>query len=148
MIKEFAIFLKTKKLSDVSVKNYLSDVRRFLDWTAKNSYSKLTPAAFNAYKTTLEASKTSSRTINRYLSSLRCFGEFLQQEKLMMINPAHGLKNIESANIDSFNSTNENILQEFRQTLLKQNLKPVTIKNYMVDTKQFLSWLEASENKN
>ena len=149
MLKEFKQFLQLKKLSKISVKNYLSDVRQFLTWTAKNSFKQLSPAVFSAYKSYLLGLKISAKSINRYLASLRSFGQFLKQQQLTATNPAQNLKNInlksECKGPAYVKAGHLHQLDQFRQTLAQEKLKPATVKNYISDIRQFLNWLE---NKN
>jgi len=153
MLKDFKIWLKNKKLSDKSIKNYLSDVRQFLRWTAKTRLTQLTPNTFSTYKSHLKAKKTPTKSINRYLSSLRRFGQFLKQEKQMMLNPAQNLKNIKKtlkpkkkAKSDQQNQAKpknkaEKVLENFKKSLKQEKLSKATIKNYSSDISQFLTWL-------
>ncbi len=147
MLTDFQIWLKKKKLSDKSVKNYLSDVRQFLSWTAKNSSNQLTPNTFATYRSHLLVKKTPTKSINRYLSSLRKFGEFLKQEKQMMVNPVSNLENIkkqikQTEKTKKFKTGQEELMENFRQSMQKQKLSKATIKNYVSDINQFLTWLE------
>ena len=153
ILKEFLEYLKLKKLSEKSVKNYISDVRQFLKWTAKKSFINFTPNVFAAYKVYLLNQKTPTKTINRYLSSLRTFGQFLKQEKLMMLNPTQGLENINirtslvpSGIRPGLVQAKRPVLKEFEQDLIKQRLKPATIKNYISDVSQFLEFLNHFTN--
>ena len=73
--------LTGRKLSRVSIKNYLSDTRKFLYWysitSRQNNTNYPTPTSFLAYKHFLLSSSIPSATVNRHLSSLRRFGTFL-----------------------------------------------------------------------
>jgi len=144
---QFQTYLKDKKLSEISIKNYVSDLRHFLTWSAKNNFNDFKPSVFSTYKSYLTDSKTPSKTINRYLSSLRKFGQFLKEEKMLMINPAEDLENIKSIKT-GLNQVKrpvlleEDMLGRFGEMLKKERLSQATIKNYLSDINQFLEFLK------
>ena len=146
LIKGFRRYLKLKKLSKVSVKNYLSDVRQFLNWSAKNGLKSHFPLTFSTYRSSLINSKTPTSTINRHLSSLRHFGRFLKAKRSTINNPVENLKNIQVNNQKS-SKLNPSLLEDFRTRLKKERLKPATIKNYLSDVNQFLNWLNHEKPK-
>jgi len=145
LLEKFQQKLKSKKLSKVSIKNYVSDIRHFFQWTAKNNFLHLNANLFNTYKSHLISQKTPTKSINRYLTSLRQLGKFLKQEKITMFNPSQSIKN-EFKNPDylvsksRFSIKSGLLLEKFKKELLKEKLKPATIKNYLTDIKQFLNW--------
>jgi len=145
LIIDFKDFLASKKLTKTSIKNYLSDIRQFLKWTANSDFSSFTPAVFSTYKSSLVSSSISTKTINRSLTSLRKFGQFLKQEKLLMANPADKLNNIQAGQRKKILFSlklSSKILKNFSQALNQENLKPATVKNYVLDVNQFLQWLK------
>ncbi|MFC1711698.1 site-specific integrase [Patescibacteria group bacterium] len=150
ILKDFKSYLIGQKLSKTSIKNYLSDVRRFTSWSAKNNYHSFESKVFVAYKTHLYTQKTPSKTINRYLSSLRKLGMFLQEEKITLKNPAADLTNIKTGQKTNqalkTPKANHEMLENFKLALLSQKRKPATIKNYVSDTNQFLNWLEKQKD--
>lgn len=157
LINQFKTYLSKKKLSKKSVKNYVSDVRRFLKraqyFTKSNqrprtSFGKIfVPSCFSTYRSWLINSKTAIKTINRHLASLRQFGAFLVDSKLTTSNPTKGLNNFKTlasstkANFWQSRKQKEKILKEFGQSLKKQRLSNKTITNYLSDVKQFLKFL-------
>ena len=145
LLVNFKKYLKLKNLSKVSVKNYISDIRQFLKWAAKNNLKPSSTTNFFHYRTYLTTENTPVKTINRYLCSLRCFGDFLQKAGLSPINPANKIENIKKTNNrDSKNKKQDKLLHQFKQSLIKERLNPVTIKNYISDTKQFLEFFYES----
>lgn len=141
LLKEFQQYLKSRKLSQKSIKNYVSDVRHFLKWTAKNNLKDFTSTLFSTYKSHLINNKTPIKSINRYLSSLRRFGLFLKQEKLMPFNPTKNLMNIRETKGPAPSRPVLPLIDKFKGSLEQQGLKPATIKNYVSDVNQFLDWL-------
>src|SRR3990167_2664204 len=123
ILHQFAVFLAAQQLAEKSVRNYLSDIRVFLDWTAENfngkaGTSRSVDAATNEtggmtsnatsnatfafsdlekasreYRSFLLEQAKPLATINRHLASLRQFGAFLQEVHQIDIR-AHELKNI------------------------------------------------------
>ena len=74
----FQKYLETKKLSPASIKNYVSDLRKFLTWHAEKQEAEGQPLPFTTellkkYQLELVKQKTPDPTINRHLSSLRSF---------------------------------------------------------------------------
>ena len=63
-----------------------------------------------------------------------------------MINPAQDLENIQSTKKQSQSPTPDlKLIEQFRQSLKDKRLKPATIKNYVSDVNQFLTWLNTYE---
>lgn len=172
LINNFKSYLSKKKLSKKSIKNYVSDVRRFLKWlqTMKQSHSaptspRLREASrdkwnnetmgqwdknqFTTYRSHLLDSKAPVKTINRHLSSLRQFGDFLVKTNLVTNNPTKGLESVKSPKSGSTLSatlslaTKEKILEEFKQALEIRRLSKKTITNYISDISQFLEFLNS-----
>jgi site-specific recombinase XerD len=149
LLLDFKSYLIDKKLSKVSVKNYLSDIRRFNLWSAKNKKAGFKQEFFSQYKHYLYLKKTPVKTINRYLSSLRQFGQFLKAKKIVLKDPTQGLENIEAGNKarrPKKPQAQRVLLDKFKTSLVGQGLSPATIKNYLADINQFLSFL-AKENQ-
>ena len=106
VIKSYQQYLVSKRLSQSSISNYLSDLRKFLTWFQAKYPSlkadltdQITPTILNNYKIYLSKSKTPAKTINRHLSALRSFGGYLKTNQLMMVSPAAKLENIPQAQI-------------------------------------------------
>lgn len=138
------LFSQKNAPSKITVKNYLSDVRRFISW-----YEKTTGRTFNAadlthyivtaYQTELNGGDNASlpavRSAKRYLSSLRRFGQFLGDSGAIEANP-FVLPEVVKAPVDPW------YIQEFKNFLSSEQASKLTIKNYLIDVKQFLLWLE------
>lgn len=150
----FKIYLKTQGVSPVTVKNYLADVNHFFNWltqktgirhqVAGNSiFGLFTRETLNEYKTDLRLSETPSSTINRRLSALRKLGQFAKSNGLLPENPAKEVVN--TPRQDSSQNLIEGILGNFRKYLEKKQASQITIKNYLSDLRDFLSWVEANK---
>src|SRR3989344_901988 len=71
LLEIFRAFLSESGLSKVSVKNYVSDVRKF-------NNALPTPENISRFVSTLQDAQVPSSTINRYLASLRRYSVFLK----------------------------------------------------------------------
>lgn len=136
---DFLLFLRSKKLSDKSIKNYVSDYRQFSLWTAKNNYSEYQSQTYVLYRNFLQNNRKPIKTINRYMASLRQFGAFLKEKNMAMVNPALALTNIINLPTNQFKTDRE--LNKFKESLIKERMKPATIKNYIADVNQFLEFI-------
>ena len=143
ILKDYQHYLKIKGLSEASIKNYLSDVRKFLNWkktetkTEPGSKSaswrtepgsvldQISPDLLNKYKLYLTKTNVPAKTTNRHFSALRSFGGFLKREKLLMINPAHKLENIPQKQITKENPVLDT--QEKITELLEKHKKTIII---------------------
>lgn len=94
----------------------------------------------DAYKNYLISNNTPQKTINRRFSSLRKFGAFSQDQGWLKENTFDTLKNIPE--VEKPFPESEHHLEEFKVHLWKNNLSKATLKNYLNDIKQFLSWTD------
>jgi site-specific recombinase XerD len=143
--ENFRRYLTHQQLSAVTVRNYVVDIRHFLDWLKQKTqidyriagrkiFGLFTPETLGEYKTDLATSQTPLATINRRLSALRKFGQFARSQGWLGQNFAQQVENAHPA---------INLSEAFRKHLEKQKISAVTIKNYLSDVRQFLAWLEA-----
>lgn len=80
-------------VAELTVLNYLSDVRQFIKWLQakpENATTK-TMRQYNEYL--LEKRKLSLQSVNRKMASLRSFFDFLVDESNMTSNPMSKIKN-------------------------------------------------------
>ncbi len=144
----FKNYLKTQKVSSVTIKNYVADINNFFNWLEKKTQIKYQVAGTAVLglftKETIEEYKNDQdaplSTINRRLSALRKFGSFIQAQGWINNNPALEITNSENQKIRK--EIPKDILIDFKQDLEKENISAVTIKNYLSDLRHFLSWLK------
>ncbi|MEK7458042.1 MAG: site-specific integrase, partial [Patescibacteria group bacterium] len=161
ILHQFAVFLAAQQLAKKSIRNYLSDIHVFLEWTAEtNGKIGTTRSTTHSNETSenatfaladlekasreyrsflLEQAKPLS-TINRHLASLRQFGAFLQEVHQIDIR-AHELKNISIAQKSFQNrglsqTINDQALESFELALRKRGCSQATIENYLGDMRQ------------
>ncbi len=150
LYKEYLIS-RQPALQDISVKNYLSDLRKFIAWFEATYTQEFKPQdvhfdIIRAYKQSLQesayhmqsisAKAASNQSIERYFSSLRKFFNFLQQNGYIYVNP---FSQVSPRSIDD-----PYLLKAFRNYLGQHKSSPATIKNYLTDTQLFLFWFRTT----
>ena len=157
LVNKFHHFLTGgKKLSPSSIKNYVSDINRFLTWLAQSLQistvkpSQITKATLQTYRHYL-IQTANQTTANRHLASLRRFGLFLSKTGLSTDNPSKNLANVDviaylgshpQSSIIPENNVFKTILRQYRRYLKKQKLSKSTVKNYLSDLNQYLIWAQ------
>lgn len=179
LLSTFRKFLLLERISQSSIRCYLSDVRHFFAWlifflqsnhiipekeilnaktsllleskeTAKNDspdfvLKYVNQKVLEAYKNYLTNNNVPHKTVNRRFSSLRKLGSFCQSQGWLSLNTFDTLRNI---SLNQPYPEDKFHLAEFRAELWKKGSSKLTIKNYLSDIKQFLSWHTASPKKN
>lgn len=155
LIDLFKIYLSTQSISATSVKNYVVDLRNFLEWftlhvkTNRMNVEEEEPVSLacaisqekiDLYKQFLLNNETPFKTINRRLSTMRKFGSFAINQGWQTTNIA---REIQNAGIKPVQKPDLNrlILNEYRSSLKEEKISPVTIKNYVADIGQFLRFV-------
>lgn len=147
----FRHYLKSQKVSPITIKNYVADIRNFLNWLAaktgvkyqvagKSIFNLLTQETVEEYKADLTNKHTPLSSINRRLSALRKFGQFGINQGWLVKNEVSQVKNLQVP-VD-YQLPNEKILIEFKKHLKAEKISQITIKNYLSDLRHFLSWFE------
>ncbi len=147
-LDQFKSFLLREKdqPSKATVKNYLADVRKFIRWFearfARTFVPRLvTKEVVEDYKTQLNSlsSQTNiaaARSLKRYLSSLRKFFQFLYSQGIVTHNPFDITLQTALPEKDVWH------VKEFTNFLILSHASKPTIKNYLADIKQFITWFE------
>jgi site-specific recombinase XerD len=149
----FKEYLSAEKVSKITVKNYLSDIRAFLEWsemhTRQHSVREEVSLSLhmnfgqvNSYLSYLQQSGKDIRSINRVLSSLRRFGQFCLKTGLLSDNPASRFQNIAHNNLQS-DKTNDTSLMEVYRNYLSAELKlsPEDCKDRVYDVSEYCGYL-------
>lgn len=155
IIDSFLNDLKLSGLSQNSIKFYKSDISSFITWyksdlkktgilaeSFKELLPFLKPSVSENFKGSLVSNNTPQVTINRKLSALRKFSDFLYSEGLLSFDFAKNLQNI------SLNTSNKavnfySVVDEFRKHLEENKASQNTIKNYLADIRHFLNWIDS-----
>jgi len=162
----FKAYLKVKGASQNTIKNYLADLNHFLAWlelTLRGQNIALDqslpelfiryfePNYLAKYKNYLVQNQLPVATVNRRLSTLRTFGGFCLSQAWIKENPAKKIRNVslglktEDARLTTRQGRQKTeVLEEFKRHLEEEKASPLTIKNYLADIKNFLTWVEVA----
>jgi len=150
--QQFLEYLKKNNISKISIKNYRSDLGHFTSWVlisvrswgaSPNSLTESIPflnqRLAENYRKHLLDSGLSRKTINRRLATLRHFGRFLAVSELLDYNFSESLVNVQKEHEPI--PLSSNLVGDFRKHLEQEKVSKNTIKGYLSDVSQFLSWL-------
>src|SRR5260221_3152546 len=146
IVQSFKKYLleQKNKPNPVTVKNYVSDIRKFVNWFFQHTHTQFTGKELTLDLVSEYQSEIKSRerdflpaasSAKRYISSLRKFNTFLQEAGLTEKNLFLTNKNIQRVSDPFF-------FKEFSNFLYTEHASKLTIKNYMADIKQFIDWLK------
>lgn len=151
---EFLTYLSALNISPKSLKNYKSDVSHFTGWIILKvrSYGayidNLTEAVpflnknlIWQYKAYLIENSIPGKTINRRLSTLRHLAKHLLASQILDFDFMEGIENITQTKKPTFSA--QPLISSFKTHLEAEKASKNTVKNYMSDVRQFLTWLEA-----
>ena len=139
LLEEFKnyLFSQEEKPSRVTVKNYSSDINHFIKWFEKQYgtflSSPITNKTLEEYKASF-AEVLSPASIQRHLSSLRKFFKYLKNEGKLAMDQ------FEASVIDQKHEIDLWRLKDFKNNLFVNKAAHLTIKNYIIDVKQFIVW--------
>ncbi|MBP7832806.1 MAG: site-specific integrase [Candidatus Levybacteria bacterium] len=139
VIKGFKEALE-KKLSPVTVKNYISDIKHFESWIASkyqsvNLADLLSKNAFDEYiqeNSGAKATELSRKSFKRHLSSLRAFSAYLLQNNIISDDPFHKIEEEQAHDVWK--------ISEFKNYLAEKKSGPLTIKYYINDVQSYAKW--------
>lgn len=137
---QFKEFLANHESSPslVTIKNYISDVNKFIRWFEADSDSKFDPSAVT--NNSIEKFKKESlsthtlSSVERSLSSLRKFFYFLKLDGYVSNSPF---------DVSQKESPDPWKIKDFKNHLYVFNASYLTIKNYVIDVRQFSGWAES-----
>src|SRR5260221_857543 len=134
------LFSQKNAPSKVTVKNYLADVSQFIRWLEQRlghsfAATEISPDIIEDFKS--DAAKLlSASSLDRHLSSLRKFFTFLKLEGHIAKSPfEQPTRNNQQETTGLFH------VKDFKNFLYVYNSSHLTIKNYIIDVKQFILWL-------
>ncbi len=140
-LQKFRIYLLslTPAPSAVTVKNYCLDVKHFISWSEQKNHapfdpSKVTQDEIEKFRQD-ENGHLSARSLDRHVSSLRKFFHSLKLQGVLSTSP---FENTVSTQLP----TDPYKLKQFKDFLYVYNASNLTIKNYIIDVKQFFKWAE------
>ncbi len=140
--------LEKKKVSHITLKNYSSDISRFLNWYSQyfgvefrpdNFDSKLIKLYVDEMKNGADPiARPSARSLERYISTLKRFADFMIATNLIVENPFASDEN------RSQQATDEWKMRGFKDFLYVNGASRATMKNYIVDINAFTTWISQS----
>lgn len=155
--QSFLKYLTDQDVSSKSLKNYKSDYSLFSAWLIfrVKSLGILAEKTFECipflskdiayeYKKFLLTNGVPAKTLNRRLSTLRHLGRFLFHSEKLTYDFTSDLKNIPLSQDPDLLP----LVPMFKEHLIKSRVSHNTIKNYLSDIKQFISWLEVKGYQN
>src|SRR5260221_9684269 len=144
LIQEFKNYLLSQKnvASKATVKNYLADVRKFISWFETKyqqifSPSSITREIIQDFRLS-KATDLSASSIDRHLSSLKKFFSLLKLEGKIAHSPFEQV----TPSAEALAKVDPWHVKEFKDFLYVYNASRLTIKNYLIDVKQFFTWVE------
>ena len=153
--KEFVNYLDSCGLSPKSHKNYRSDLSHFLGWAIlkirtfgsyAESLTEIVPFLSSKlvleYKNYMTQNAAPAKTVNRRLSTLRHLAKFLTATQIVDSDFMDSVENISLS--QNKKPGPDPIIGSFRSFLEAEKVSPNTIKNYLSDIKQFMSWVETN----
>ena len=127
-LTSFKTWLVNKKYSTSTVRNYLSDVHKYISSIPTTSSSDVfSESSFSAYASSLSDKSYAPRA----LASLNKFCQFAIDQRIISTNP--------------INNTFSAILLEFKNYLANHHKSDSTITNYLNDIKQFINYSQKLE---
>lgn len=145
-ISRFQNYLLNSGSSELTVKNYTSDIRRFIRFF-ETKYSlgfqpeRVTWKMLKDYRALL-ASEIGLRSVERHMSSLRKFFQFLEMQGQIKETPFSLSNEPTEESLDSAAG-----FRQFKDYLYSAKSSDLTIKNYIIDVRQFLFWLSLTEDQ-
>jgi len=131
--------------SKVTVKNYTSDINKFIRWY-ESKFNRTFDPSDVSYQLLFTFKKDASKdyavsSVNRSLSSLRKFFNFLKLEGMISRSPFDEEK---AASAKALAKADSWRFRDFKNHLYVLNASNLTIKNYIIDLKQFKKWADVA----
>ncbi|MEJ2347822.1 MAG: site-specific integrase [Patescibacteria group bacterium] len=153
--EKFFEYLSDRKLSKKTYKNYRSDISHFSGWLIlivrrwgvmasdlNDTIPFISKKLATSYKNFLVKNNSATKTINRRLSTLRHLANFLLETQILDFDFMEEITNLSSSYEFEINP----LLPKFEKHLNQEKASKNTVKNYVNDVKQFLSWLESKNS--
>ncbi|MFZ2152887.1 MAG: hypothetical protein WAV41_02405 [Microgenomates group bacterium] len=147
-LPQFKIWLEQKGYSDSTSRNYLADLGKYLEYinhlpqrVSMDISSDPEPSVGHILSADIVglyvSYLTDKNNSSRYLASLRLFCQFALDQHLITQNP------FKSIYRPPRSPELSDLVTQYETHLLKHNTPPATIRNYINDLHQYISWLES-----
>jgi len=138
----FRDWLKSQNYSSSTTRNYLVDINKYLSHLSTNSESTTLSSIFSLsslkdYLDLIEDPKYKGRS----LSSLNKFSLFALSQNYINSNP---IKKYRRLSQSTKNFDIENLLDTYKDYLIKKKRSPSTVRNYINDLQQYINWLSTT----
>lgn len=132
-IETYTSWLANQKYQTNTIRNYLLDLKIFL--------KKVNNILSSESITNFIASDSGQNNHSRHLASISKFCQFTLDQQLITSNPfslakKHAINPAETRDLDL-------LLSQFAQSLAREQKSPTTIKNYLGDIRQYISFCES-----
>lgn len=135
-LDSFRLWLLGKNYNSNTVKNYIADVNKYIQYINPRSISDIfSEKNLTSYLLFIISQKNS----HRYLTSLTRFTQYASDQNI--IRPDL-FKKIKDEFYYKRNTSLDPILHTYQKYLSYKNMSLPTIKNYINDIHQFIGWLE------
>lgn len=151
--EKFFKYLSNQGISKKTHKNYRSDVSHFSGWllfklrtwgSHAEKFSEAIPfinqQTADKYKNYLVGNDISRNTINRRLSTLRHLAKFLTATQILNFDFMDRVSNMQEKRDPEIHP----LIVKFEKHLKQEDASKNTIKNYLSDIRQFITWLETN----
>lgn len=138
----YKIWLANRQYSRATIRNYLVDFGKYLSFLPSTDTQDIFSSE---HLSSYISSISSSPNLNRYLSALNCFFEYALDQNLVSQNPLKPIIKKFHRQAEASTKTDLNqLVKLYQQYLIKKNVAPATIKNYINDLHQYINWLSIS----
>jgi hypothetical protein len=131
LVTSFRAWLKSADMSPSTCANYIVDVNKYLSTVTDSQI--FSPPSLQGYITAI----TGQNNYRRQLASLAKFCQFALDQQVIPQNPLTYTDQDDSI---------KPLLNEFKSYLQSQNVTQITIKNYLNDVQQFISWFQSQKS--
>ncbi len=164
-IHSYQNWLKSKNYNKNTIRNYLADTNKYLNFvstTAQSTDTKSTNPTLLADIADDPKHLFSSQLINayilqiynqknskRFLASLSLFCQFAIDQNIISQNPVKSFLKQQKKNLASPQTTDlDSLISRYQNYLLQHKKTSTTIKNYINDIHQYLTWAKQHKNDN
>ena len=130
-------WLVSKSYSDATVRNYVMDVKKYIDFSSNTAEKIFNDENLSSYFQNINQDPN----YKRFLASLSKFFQFALDQNLISENPfSKALKNQPK-------NTDQDMVEIYQKHLETKKFSISTIRNYINDIHQFINWAQKVESK-
>lgn len=143
VLATFKNWLSSKSYSDSTLRNYLSDVNKYLSQLSSPDLA-FDETSLSRYLNELSdlPDQVGKKYAPRALASLSKFCQFALDQRLISVNP---MRNIAHSSTDKPSYALDTLLADYKSYLVNHHKSESTITNYINDIKQFINYAQKIE---